>query len=160
MAEIYHLEKVAWTDADFANMSWHDCSIHAFSLNDSYELLLDIDYIFKWVTAGKRFKFWMSPCTLIFKNVYELEFDSYWKLPIIDSIEWSNPQKPKNAEYTGRDIEYDWNIGMVSGAMSFKSVGFDLHVRKQPILIREQKLTIEQRGDISFGKTYEVLKIS
>ena len=49
MPDTYHLEKTIWTDTDFEQMNWHDCPIHAFSFNDNFELLLDIDYIFKWV---------------------------------------------------------------------------------------------------------------
>lgn len=154
MAEVYELDRTLWTDADFEIMGWHDCPIHAFSLNDDYDLLLDIDYIFKWVRSGKHFKFWISPCTMIFKNVYDIQFDSDHNQPVIDYIGRSNPLRPKNSEYIGRDTEYDWDIVMVSAEMTFKSVGFDLFVRKQPILTRSQKLTVEQRGHISFGKTY------
>src|SRR5437879_2500499 len=139
MTETFELERTVWTDVDFENMSWHDCPIHAFSLNNHYELLLDIDYIFKWVSAGKRFKFWIAPCTLIFKTVYDIAFDSEHNQPIIDYIERSNPQKPKYLEYIDRDTEYEWDIVMVSAEMTFKSVGFDMFVRKQPILVRNQE---------------------
>ena len=67
-SKIYQLEKFLWTDHDFENMDWHDCKLFAISFGDNFQLLLDIDYIFKWVQTGKTFKFWVSPCTLVFEN--------------------------------------------------------------------------------------------
>ncbi|WP_343967083.1 hypothetical protein [Kribbella koreensis] len=50
------LSKATWTDADFSDMGWHDCRVHAVSIGE-YEddalpparLLLDLDYIVRWV---------------------------------------------------------------------------------------------------------------
>ena len=42
----YLLEKKIWTDADFAQMGWHDCRIYKLRLTRDLEL--DIDYIFRW----------------------------------------------------------------------------------------------------------------
>ena len=157
MADILKLEKTIWTDADFDKMSWHDNPIYAFSINDNFELLLDIDYIFKWVHAGKKhFNFWMSPCTLIFENVYDIKFESANTQLTIDFINKQDPQKPKNSDHIGREWEYDWDIVMVGGEMCFKSVGYKMFVRREPILSRYQKLSELQRGGISFANTYEV----
>jgi hypothetical protein len=158
MSNSYQLEKTTWSDPDFDRMSWHDCPIHAFSFNDEFELLLDIDYIFEWVQPqkGERFfKFWIAPCTLIFENVYDITFDSEHKQPVIDYVGRSNPQKPKNSDYIGRDTEYDWDIVMVSSELSFKSVGFKQFVRQNPILSRNQCLKTDERGEISFGMTFK-----
>lgn len=155
MPDIYHLEKTIWTDADFELMNWHDCPIHAFSFNDNFELLLDIDYIFKWVQPKKSkryFNFWIAPCTLVFENVYDIGFESDHKQPIIDYIEKSNPQRAKNSEFIGRDAEYDWDIVMISSEMNFKSVGFKQYVRRNPIISFNQRLTTKERGEVSFGK--------
>jgi hypothetical protein len=163
MPNTYQLEKTTWTDADFEQMSWHDCHIHAFSFSDNFELLLDIDYLFKWVQPKKGsryYSFWIAPCTLIFENVYDISFESDYKQPIIDYIERSNPTRTKNAEYIDREFEFDWNIVMVNAEMSFKSVGFKQYVRQKPILIRKQSLEVEIRKGISFDKIYEVLKSS
>ena len=154
MATLYQLEKNIFTEADFEQMNWHDCHIHAFSFNDNYELLLDIDYLFEWIQPKKGsryYKFWIAPCTLIFENVYHMVFESEHKQPIIDYIDRSNPQRPKNAEYIGKDFEYDWDIVMISGEMTFRSVGFKQYVRQMPILMSDEKLDLETRGGISFG---------
>jgi len=157
MANTHQLEKHLWTEADFDIMSWHDCHIHSFSFNDDFELLLDIDYIFEWVLpkkGAKHYKFWIAPCTLIFENVYNIELELEHKQPVIDYIERTNPQRPKNAEYIGKEFEYDWDIVMISGEMTFKSIGFKQYVRQTPILIREQKLDLEIRGGISFSRMF------
>lgn len=154
MAALYQPEKNIFTEADFEQMNWHDCHIHAFSFNDNDELLLDIDYLFKWIQPKKGsryYKFWIAPCTLIFENVYNIVFESEHKQPIIDYIDRSNPRRPKNAEYIGKDFEYDWDIVMISGEMTFRSVGFKQYVRQMPILMSDEKLDLETRGGISFG---------
>ena len=161
MESNYHLEKTVWTDWDFEQMSWHDCHIHAFSFSDNFELLMDIDYIFEWVgpkKGSRYYNFWIAPCTLIFENVYDIVFESDYKQPIIDYIERSNPTRPKNAEYIGREVEFDWDIAMVNAEMSFKSVGFKQYVRQQPILIKGQSLEIEIRKGVSFDKTCDSFK--
>ena len=75
----YELEKWIWTEADFERMGWHDSKIYALAFSpETFELLLDIDYIFEWVQPepGKKFfKFWIDPATLVFQNVYDVDFD-------------------------------------------------------------------------------------
>jgi len=150
----FELEKTLWTETDFEIMSWHDCPIHALSFGKEYKFLFDIDYIFKWVlTKNKRhFKFWISPCTLVFENVYDIAFESHDTTIIIDNISRENPQKPKNAEYLNIDLEYDWIIATTVGKISFKSVGFKQYVRQAPILIGMQELDLKARNGISFNQ--------
>lgn len=42
-----------------------------------FKLLFDIDYIFKWVGPEEDgyYRFWISPATLIFENVYDVNID-------------------------------------------------------------------------------------
>ena len=81
--EIYEIEKAIWTEIDFDQMGWHDVHIHAVAFRpDTYELLLDIDYMFAWVNPEKEEKhytFWMSPCTLVFSNVHTFKAEIEWK---------------------------------------------------------------------------------
>ena len=135
-------------------MRWHDNPIHAITFSDNFEILMDIDYIFEWVLKGKKYIFWISPCTLIFENVYELAFDVGPTIPglTIDLVTRENPQKPKNFKHIKRDIEYDWTIEMQEGTISFKSIGYKQFVRQKPRLISTQKLDTIERGGISFNK--------
>ena len=150
----YQLDKSMWTEDDFENMQWHDNPIHAITFSDNFEIIIDIDYIFEWILKGKKYFFWISPCTFIFENVYDLTFDVGPISPgfTIDFITKENPQKPKNAEYVKRDTEYYWTIEMQEGTISFKSIGYKQFVRQKPRLLATQKLDTLQRGEISFER--------
>ncbi len=56
-------------------MRWHDAHIHALAFSpNSFQLLFDIDYIFQWVqpsTGEQSYRFWLSPCTLMFNAVHQ-----------------------------------------------------------------------------------------
>src|SRR5690348_9572503 len=48
------LEKAVWTDGDFDTMGWHDASVHAIAFHEEEHgaqdaLLLDLDYIVRWL---------------------------------------------------------------------------------------------------------------
>jgi hypothetical protein len=150
--EPYLLEKEIWSDQDFENMSWHDNPIYAFCFDENYKLYLDIDYIFKWVLKGKHYKFWMAPCTLVFETVFDfaMEESAPYQLVILD-ITRSEPKPPKNEYYTDNNIiEYDWVIETLLGEISFSSTGFKQHVRAKPQINSQQKLSLAERGGISF----------
>ena len=139
-------------DSDFEMMGWHDSLIYAFSLGNNFEFILDIDYIFKWVQTGKTFKFWVSPCTLVFENVYDVEFqmDGISGGIDIDEISRDNPQKPKNADFVKVDTEFDWTIETQQGSIFLKSIGYKQYVRQIPKLINGQCFKLKERGGISF----------
>jgi hypothetical protein len=136
----YQLEKSLWTNHDFENMSWHDCKLFAISFGDNFQLLFDIDYIFKWVQTGETFKFWVSPCTLVFENVYDLEIqmDRISAGIDIDEINRDNSQRPRNADFVKVDTEFDWTIDTQQGSLYFKSIGYKQYVRQIPKLVRGQ----------------------
>lgn len=152
------LEKVVWTEEDFEVMEWHDSYIYAISFGVNYEFILDIDYIFKWVqpTAdNEHFKFWVSPCTLVFENVHDLKFDIEISEPFelqISDITRSNPQRPINADYIKRETEYHWIIGTQQGDITLKSVGYKQYVRQQPRLQDNQQIDFIERGKTSFDR--------
>jgi hypothetical protein len=59
-------------------MGWHDSTIYGMALKNYDDFLLaeivfDIDYLFKWIhpePPEQSFSFWISPCTLVFKRVF------------------------------------------------------------------------------------------
>lgn len=154
-------EKFVWNKDDFENMGWHDSRVYAITFSDNYELLFDIDYIFQWEepdNEGNYFKFWVSPCTLVFENVHNLKFDIEISEPFrleIDNIHYTNPQKPKNAEFIKKDIEYHWTIETSQGIITFISVGFKQYFRQSPILLNSQNISLELRKGISFSKNHD-----
>jgi hypothetical protein len=152
-AKQYQLEKSVFTEEDFEDMNWHDSFIYGISFADNFKLHFDIDYIFKWVLTGKKYKFWIAPCTLVFENVYDIIFDlemSSTQLDI-DGIKRENPQRPKNADYIKRDTEFDWTIQTQQGIISFKSVGYKQYVRRLPEFLNRQIIGKEARDGISFN---------
>jgi hypothetical protein len=68
--------KRSWTDADFADLSWHDCSVHALriveGLHGDGALILDFDYILQWLPSGGRYQFSIAPAELRFNEVTHL----------------------------------------------------------------------------------------
>ena len=159
MEKIYQLNKIVYTEADFNVMSWHDCPIHAISFTKESKLILDIDYIFKWVLIRNKrnYQFWIAPCTLVFENVYNIAIDSNYTTLIIDNISKENPQKLKNSEYIGKDFEFDWIIETTVGELNFKSVGYIQYVRQKPILLKSQEISMEIRGGVSFDTSFTKL---
>jgi hypothetical protein len=152
------LEKAIWTEEDFDTMGWHDSYIHAISFGINYELILDIDYIFKLIQpteANGYFKFWVSPCTLVFENVNDLKLNIEISEPFelqISDITRSNPQRPINADYIKREIEYYWTIETQQGNITLKSVGYKQYVRQQPILQDSSLIGFIERGKASFDR--------
>lgn len=162
--ESYQIKKSLWTESDFDEMGWHDSLIYGFIFSENYELILDIDYIFHWVQPKgdiKYFKFWVSPCTLIFENVNNLKFDIEISEPFeleIADIHRDNPTRPKNADYIKRDTEYNWIIETQQGEITFKAVGFKQFVRILPILLDRQNIEFENRNGISFERQAATVK--
>ena len=55
MTESFQPEKWIFTEADYESMGWHDSNIHAISfLPETFELVLDIDYILQWIHPEPR----------------------------------------------------------------------------------------------------------
>lgn len=156
--ELSVLEKSIWTDTDFERMTWHDNKVYAISFveENKYELAFDLDYILQWVDVTEDvnyYKFWISPATLVFRNVYDINIDvDSVELEIID-VERFNPVIPKNVKYIKDELEYEWRITMSNGEITFKSVGFSQTLRQQPVLSESQFIDFNQRGGISFSRS-------
>jgi len=153
----FELEKWEWDEIDFEKMGWHDCHIHSIAFfPDQYEIAFDIDYIFKWVHPKgdeTNFKFWISPATLVFQNVYDMDFDIQTSGGLeIDTITRDNQKTPRNVEFLDKNTEWQWNIECHEGVISFVSIGYSMHVRKPPILSSKQILDRKERGGISFER--------
>ena len=162
MQNDYRLEKTVWDDGDFDQMGWHDATIHgiAFGPGD-FELCLDIDYIFEWVhpqEGEEYFRFWVCPCTMVFQNVYELrlEADPCGSPTLsIDEVTRADPRKPTNAEFIGKDTEWQWTLGCHHGEIAFRSTGFKQYVRSAPVLAQSQTLELKSRGGFCFDRSYD-----
>jgi hypothetical protein len=157
MIEQYELEKAIWTEVDFEQMGWHDARLHAVAfLSDTWELAIDIDYIFKWVELDeptKHYVFWAAPCTLVFGNVIDLELHlSPYEGLTIDQITRTDPGAPRNADYIGKGTDWKWTIKCHDGTLTFRSVGFTQYIRQSPVL-GQQSIPLDSRGGISFDRS-------
>jgi hypothetical protein len=150
------LEKTVWTEADFDRMGWHDASVHALAvLPDSFELVLDIDYILKWVDAvppNPHFSFWVSPATLVFHGVQDVETSisfQYIELPTIQDIHRPDPTSANRGDNPAR-----WKIELHQGSISFRADGFKQFFRREPVHGDQQEIDLEQRGGLSFAREF------
>src|SRR5215472_10291608 len=139
------------TEADFENLSWHDCTIWglALKLGDpteedwTSELVLDVDFILEWVRREScdlqsggacTLEFRVAPATLTFHGITDLRvqlqspssgFQLAPPLISIASIERERVQTQK--VYLDRPY-YRWTIGlhksMTGGAIAFGALGF------------------------------------
>lgn len=158
--EQYILEKSIWTQEDFEVMGWHDVRIYGMvieKLEEAWQgnLIFDIDYIFKWVhpiAPQKYFSFWISPCTLAFKEVYDVKIDIDYRGGAFDLLEISDLTLVSKHEQEPGVTIYEWQLELQEGDIRFKSLGFDQIVRKSPVYTNGQVLSLYERGGISFCK--------
>jgi hypothetical protein len=125
--------KELWTDAEFDQMGWHDCRIYSLQFpNEEFQLKLEIDYIFRWEKLPNgSFRFWVSPCDLVFRNVSdfkaEIDFKNHMQLFILDLMRTNARPSPN-----GQVILWDYEIDCDVGVIRFTATGFEQHVRAQP----------------------------
>ncbi|MFF1820854.1 hypothetical protein ACFVWG_26345 [Kribbella sp. NPDC058245] len=148
------LEKYTWTDADFEVMGWHDGKIRAISVGEREDeqvprLLLDLDYIVKWVDPAKPsryFSFWIAPATLVFEAAWHVEGDLAPNgnlLEIADLHRLDSPDGPPAAL---------WHIEGQNFDLRVRSAGYTQYFRKEPQHVSGQVLTMAQRGGLSFAE--------
>jgi hypothetical protein len=137
--------KSLWTHHDFETMGWHDCPIYGIRFED--EVLMDIDYILKWELdkESKHYSFWIAPATLVFHEARNLKINI--ELEFINGLEISDLHKNILNE-----IEISWKVETQEGDITLVASGFSQYLRKIPILVHSQCLTIDERGGYCFDK--------
>jgi len=156
----YILEKKVWTQDDFEVMGWHDANIYGMIIEKGEDpwqgnLMFDIDYIFEWVhpiPPQQLFAFWVAPCTLIFRDVYELRMDIDQQGNSLDLFDFHSISLLSKNELENGTIVYEWLLELHIGEIQFKSLGFEQIVRMAPIYTNGQVLSLDERGGISFSK--------
>lgn len=140
--------KKIWDDSDFNDMGWHDCTIWAIGSNpDASMLSIDLDYIFKWVdpAPGERnYKFWVSPVTMIFENVRDVKIELDYGPGTFEISELSRAD-PQQSPVAG-SIDFAFHFECQEGSIKFRANGFKMHVRRDPILIGQQRLNFLDRN--------------
>ena len=154
------LEKKIWTHNDFDTMGWHDATIYGLSIEKSEDhwtadFLLDIDYLFKWVhpiPPAQTFTFWVAPCTLIFKECFDVHINFKTDGGSLDLMEIGNLYLKSKTEQEENKNVYEWNIELQQGQITLKSYGLEQIVRQPPKHVKGQVLSLEERGGINFGR--------
>ena len=149
----YELEKAVWTDADFEQMGWHDCQVHAIAFDaQNWSLLLDLDYIFKWdepKPPDQNYGFWIAPVTLKFLNAHSVSADfdiKHLELAIADVHRGKSRETPNGAM-----TEFLYHLECQEGSLRLWATGFQMIVRREPILKRVQCLELRERGGVSMS---------
>jgi len=139
----YNLEKWIWTDSDFEDMGWHDCPIYAMKFDD--DVVFDLDYIFKWNdpdVSGMSYTFWISPATLIFKDVGFLKVD--FKMDFANGLEIYQINK------TELEKTIEWKLETQEGDITLQSKSFQQIILREPTLQFGQYIPEDERGTIPF----------
>jgi hypothetical protein len=133
------LEKTIWTQADFPQLGWHDCSIYAIQLADTVDL--DIDYILKWVMEeeSRSYSFWVAPATLRFNDARNLRINI--DLEIVNGLEIAKIDQKILSQ-----TEYEYLIETQEGTIELIASGFTQTCRKPPVLKSQLCLSEEERG--------------
>lgn len=133
--------KNRWSMTDYPSMGWHDCRMYSVSfLDESYAMSLDIDYIFD-CTVDKQgvASFLVAPAILYLLNSYELVMDISSRSLIgatIENLSMSYLRKSTNGE---TDI-FLCVIELDIGKLSVKTSGFEMILKKSPVLSPTQDL--------------------
>lgn len=158
-----------YTEADFENLSWHDCVIWRITpcipnsdVNDpTCDLALEIDFIVEWIhTDGNRFKFRVAPATLVFHGVSALHIDIEW-----DKDHFSVEMHPATIREIKREVirdqpacldrpSYDWRICAGwpdAGEIALCAVGFTQTLLAEPVLMDEQSFSLRERNRLING---------
>ncbi len=152
-----------WTNADFDTLSWHDCHIWGIELRAgnadegdwTSDLALDIDFIVEWLCApDKTMRFRVAPATLVFHGVTDLHISVAWQptgyqvslYPIsiaqIDRQPIEHQKVFLDQPYYSFRIASNWPAG---GEIAFGAVGFTQTLRAEPVIIDDQRLTLDAR---------------
>lgn len=150
------LSKAAWTDADFSEMGWHDCRIHAISIGEYQDdmlppgrLLLDLDYIVRWVEPARRekhFTFWIAPATLVFERAWNItgQVGPLHKVMEIADVHWLDP--PDSIP------EPLWHIEGQDFEFRLRARGYVQYLRLPPQHVPRQFLTLAECAGTSFAE--------
>lgn len=157
--ELFTLDKNIWTQDDYEQMGWHDGSIYGFIFmpvgdGGTTNIIFDIDYIFKWVNPippEQTFSFWVAPCSLVFKDTFDLVINVDRKGGTTGMLEIADLYLVDKVEQEKNQWIYEWNIDLQEGYIKFKSMGFDQIVRQKPVFTDGQVLTLEGRNGINFS---------
>lgn len=148
----YSLPKELFTELDFDTMGWHDNPIHAVAFGPGeQELSFDIDYIIKWeqpLPGEKSYRFWISPATLVFENLYNCQFNFDFPYHADLTILSLDRERVENNHST--KAVWKWTLDCLEAYWVFSATGYRQFIRKPPVLLDAQRFELPQRGGYNF----------
>jgi hypothetical protein len=157
-----------YTEAEFDDLSWHDCHLWAvrFDVGDPDEndwtndLVLDLDFIVEWQCPNPtRFGFRVAPAQLVFHGVTDPRISINWGTsgfqnvlhPVsIDCIYREQVQDQKvylDRPYFSWRIAFNWP----EGEIVFGAVGFTQSLLAEPVILETQYLPRSVRNRLTSG---------
>jgi hypothetical protein len=147
------LEPERWTDANFAELSWHDNHVHSLEVcageYGAGELILGLGYILDWLPPKDgRVTFRIAPARLHFREVTDLRVEVDWSAESASLCPFSlgairrEPHAHTEAMGTHR---YALEINWPRGEIRFTSAGFTQTLTGPAVDTAEQLLTTEER---------------
>lgn len=150
------LSRARWTDADYADMGWHDCRIHAVSIGEHEDgtlpparLLLDLDYLVRWIDPApgeQHFTFWIAPATLVFEHAWDITGQVG---PLHELMEIADVHRLDAAD---GNTDPSWHIEGQNFDLRLRAAGYTQFLRQPPQRVRRQMLTMTERSGISFAE--------
>jgi hypothetical protein len=160
---------VTQTEADFEQMSWHDCHIWRieFRVGEPEEddwtsdLMLGLDFILEWlcgVDGSARFK--IAPATLVFHGVTDPKIAIGWgdtdlqaaihdvSIGRVKRDQVQNQKVYLDRPYFRWTIELNWPK---DGRISFGAVGYTQTLLSEPIISERQRLSLKERSRRTTG---------
>lgn len=154
---------ITYTEADFDQLSWHDCQIHAleFRVGDvdagdwTSDLVLDIDFIVEWLCGvDAKAQFRVAPATLTFHGLTDLKIAIDW-----GSSGFQNALHEASISGIQRRViqdqrvfldrpYFEWRIQLnwPAGEVTFGAVGFTQKLRAEAVRTQTQRLSLSQRS--------------
>lgn len=132
--------KEYWSNSDYDEMGWHDCALYSISfVNESYEIFIDIDYIFDAESVKDYYIFTVAPARMVFADVVDLVVNLNSKnilgVSIIELDFFSIGLSPN-----GMVEMYKCVLSTDIGFISFNTSGFVMKIIKEPIKSEYRKL--------------------
>ena len=146
------------TEAEFDQLSWHDCHIWGFELragnpdDDDWtsDFAFDIDFIVEWicgVDGGAQFK--VAPATLVFHGVTDPRIDIACETGVFVSLHPLSMDRVDRVRVEDQKVYldrpyYEWTIRLSwpsGGCVAFGAVGFTQTLQAEPLVTERQCLS-------------------
>ena len=143
-----------WTNEDFDAMSWHDAYVYGFRLESfddekgSADLVLDIDYILKWVKTDDSYLFSVCQAVLRFHEVFGLRFLLDYATPTAGTCPFRlNDIERERLEFPNGYTSYRWRLPFAwpHGEIEFEAPRFTQSLVGTPQLQDSQCLPPDKR---------------